>query len=109
MNGRTWVNLQIGLGSGLERECHGSQESQPTPKRSMAERGSMAESRRLGVIGLLSLKRRSTIGVGDSLSQRLVLIQHLVAVSGDLEGCVTFMRQDESRGSQSKRIGIECI
>lgn len=59
-------------------------------------------------IGLVRMKDRATIGVRGRFPQRLVLIDHLAAVFGDLKGSVAFMRKNESRGSPSKRTGIAC-
>ena len=110
MNGRTRLSLQIRFGSRLERESHRSQESQPTPKRGMAESWCFRtpESRCVRVFSFDSMKDRTSIGVGDRLSQRFVLVDHLAAMFGDFEGSVAFMRQYESLGSQSTRIRIEC-
>jgi hypothetical protein len=107
------MSLLIRLGSGLERERHRSQKGQPTPQRGMAERctGGLFESSLVWLVqdGRLSrLKDRSSIRIGDRLSQRLVLVDYPAAVFGDLEGSVALMRQDESRGSPSKSIRIEC-
>jgi hypothetical protein len=112
MHGRTRMSLQIRLGSGLQRERHGPQKGQPTPKRGMAERctGGLCERSLVWLVqdGRLSrMKDRSSISVRDRLSQRLVLVDYPAAVGGDLEGSVTFMRQDKSQGSQSTRIRIE--
>ena len=65
MNRRSWMSLEPGLYARLKRDCHGTQESEPTMERGVAHGWSVR-------VVVLLMKDGPAVRVGDSLAQGLV-------------------------------------